>query len=109
MLRKNQESAQAKACIMLLNIRIFAVRDDFFQPIPYLCLWGQNGILRPIGNRHVVDFSKASAGRLTIGRRLPTCPTFAAKPRCATQEAIATVAQAFSPIPLSFRLQKYST
>ncbi len=48
---KKQESAQAKACIMLLNIRIFAARDDFFQPIPYLCLWGR----------------MASCGRLEIG------------------------------------------
>jgi NodT family efflux transporter outer membrane factor (OMF) lipoprotein len=36
---------------------------------------GQDGILRPIGNRPVWNFSKASTGRLPIGRRLPTYPT----------------------------------
>jgi len=38
---------------VLLNFRVFAARDDFFQPIPYLCLWGR---------------------RLTT--RLTTCPTW---------------------------------
>src|SRR5258706_3305448 len=51
-----------------------------FFPIPLFV--GQDGILRPIGNRPVVDLSNASAGRLTIGRRLPTRPTFAAQPHC---------------------------
>src|SRR6266478_3685641 len=37
-------------------------------PIFYV---GQDGILRPIGNRPL-----AWTGRLPIGRRLPTCPTW---------------------------------
>src|SRR5260370_10215935 len=49
---------------------------------------GEDGILGPIGNRPVVDFSKASAGRFPIGRRLPTCPTFAPKPRSSTGSSI---------------------
>src|SRR5258706_10941185 len=65
----------------LLNLCFLVRRDDSLDV-------GQDGILRPIGNRPVVDFSKTSADRLTIGRRLPTwlptCPTFAAKPHCAT-------------------------
>src|SRR5258706_15131731 len=44
------KSTQARMPV-LLNIRIFAARDDFFQPIPYLCLWGR----------------MASCGRLEIG------------------------------------------
>src|SRR5258708_5630200 len=76
-------STQARMPV-LLNIRIFAARDDFFQPIPYLCLWGRMASCGRLEIGLVVDFSKASAGRLTIGRRLPTCSTFAAKPRWAT-------------------------
>jgi NodT family efflux transporter outer membrane factor (OMF) lipoprotein len=35
---------------------------------------GQDGILRPIGNRPIPESGKRT-GRLPIGRRLPTCPT----------------------------------
>src|SRR5258708_704892 len=79
--------ARSRKKRVLLNIRIFAARDDFFHPNPYLSLWGR----------------MASCGRLEIGplsisrklrqadfqsaadyQSLPTCPTFAAKPHCAT-------------------------
>src|SRR5260370_33203200 len=45
-------------------------------------------MMRPIGNRPIVDFSKTSVGRFSIGRRVPTCPTFAAKPHCATVSTV---------------------
>src|SRR5260221_4474689 len=54
---------------------LFARRNVLVQPNYKPWFVGPDGILRPIGNRPVVDFSKASAGRFTIGRRLPTCPT----------------------------------
>ena len=38
-------------------------------------LVGQDGILRPIVNRPVWNEAKAREGRLTIGRRIPSCPT----------------------------------
>src|ERR1700736_6224866 len=38
---------------------------------------GQDGILRPIGNRPLGAFAASQAGRLTIGRRISSCPTVA--------------------------------
>src|SRR6266571_5174569 len=42
-------------------------------------LVGQAGSLRPIVNRPSWDEAEAARGRLTIGRRLPACPTSSAK------------------------------
>src|SRR5690349_13035093 len=40
-------------------------------------LVGQDGILRPIGKRPLEAFASSQAGRLAIGRRIPSCPTLA--------------------------------
>ena len=40
-----------------------------------LMLVGQDGILRPIGNRPSWRLHFEAKGRLTIGRRIPSCPT----------------------------------
>src|SRR5260221_7721663 len=39
--------------------------------------WGRLAACRPIGNRPPWDDANAARGRLTIGRRLPACPTWA--------------------------------
>src|SRR6185295_12571408 len=36
---------------------------------------GQDGILRPIGNRPLGALPSSQAGRFPIGRRIPSCPT----------------------------------
>src|SRR5438046_10290768 len=69
-MRKLHEPCEARLVADVAHALLRAVSAE---------LVGQVGNLRPIVNRLARADTKAVAGRLTIGRRFPTCPTSSAE------------------------------